>query len=64
MEDLCWLANFCADHLPLVRFIFLNGIEESLTLFEHQRLDAMRCLVTYLVFCKFCIMHVLELVNI
>jgi hypothetical protein len=42
--NLCWLANFCADHLPLVRFVFLDGIEESLTLFEHQQLDAMRCL--------------------
>ena len=36
--DLCWLANFCTNHLPLVRFVFLDGIEESLTLFEHQQL--------------------------
>jgi hypothetical protein len=41
-EDLCWFANFRPDCLPLVRFVFFDGVEESLTLFEHQQPNAMR----------------------
>jgi len=37
------LADFRSDHLPLVRLVFLNSIEESLTL----------------VFRKLCIVHIL-----
>jgi hypothetical protein len=38
VSDLGWLANFRADYFPFIRLVFLNGIEESLTLFEHQQL--------------------------
>ena len=38
LSNLSRLANFCADDLPLVHFIFLDGGEECLTLLEHQQL--------------------------
>lgn len=31
------LANLRPNHFPLIRLVFLNGVEESLTLTEHQQ---------------------------
>lgn len=64
LSNLCGLANFCTDDLPLIRLVILDGVEESLTLIEHQSLmsDASAGL-TYLIFCKFCIVHILQIVS-
>lgn len=37
-SNLCGLANFRTDYLPLVRFVLLDSVEKGLTLLEHQQL--------------------------
>lgn len=42
--DLGWLANLLADDLPLLVFVFLDGVEQRLAL----------------IFGKLCVVHILE----
>lgn len=70
-----WLANFLADGLPLVVLILLDGIGKSLTLAHKSRQymthgkeepdleDDANEWRSYLVFSKFCIVHILRRVS-